>query len=253
MSKSNKNYGKIAKVRVLLDLLFFVLMILVLIPQSTGIPIHEWLSFIILIPFFLHLLVNWKWIANNSKKAFKNVKQKSKFDYFFNWFLYLLMLVVTVSGIVISEAALPVLGIHFKINAFWTVTHNLSATLFMAFLGVHLALHWTWIVQSLKKLKLLADLHHLKQILTIVKKQRKALLLLLALSVILSLGIWWIEYSNWAQQITLNSTKNTTENAQKPTPSWLLYVLPLVKVTVFITIPALLIGLVITIKKKFKK
>ena len=163
------------------------------------------------------------------------------------------MLVVTISGIVISEAALPVFGIHFKINAFWTVTHNLSATLFIAFLGVHLALHWTWIVQSLKKLKLLADLHHLKQISNIIKKQRKALFLLLTVSIVLSLGIWLIEYSEWAQQITINSTKNTTENSQKPTKSWLLYVLPLLKVTVFLTIPALLTRLVITIKKKFKK
>ena len=204
-------------------------------------------------PVFLHLLVNWNWIAKNSKKVFKNVKQKSRFDYFFNWFLYLLMLVVTVSGIVISEAALPVFGIHFKINGFWTVTHNLSATLFIAFLGIHLALHWTWIVQSLKKLKLLADLHYLKQTATVVKNQRNALLLLLALSIILSLGIWLIAFSNWAQQITINSAKNTSENSQKPTPSWLLYVLPLVKVTVFLTIPALLTRLVITIKNKFKK
>jgi len=250
LKKSNKNS---AKLRVILDLLFFILMVLVLIPQSTGIPIHEWLSFVILLPFFLHLLVNWNWITNHSKKLIKNKIQKTKFDYVFNWLLYLLMLVVTVSGIVISEAALPVIGIHFKINAFWTATHNLSATLFIAFLGIHLALHWKWIVQSIKKLKLLADLHYLKQITTVVKKQRKALLLLLAISIILSLGIWWIEYSNWAQQITLNATKNTSENAQKPTQSWLIYVLPLVKVTVFLTIPALLTGLVIKIKKKLKK
>ncbi|MEL0643151.1 hypothetical protein V6251_02065 [Olleya sp. Ti.3.14] len=51
MKKTNKNS---AKLRVILNLLFFILMVLVLIPQSTGIPIHEWLSLVILLPFFLH-------------------------------------------------------------------------------------------------------------------------------------------------------------------------------------------------------
>ena len=49
MKNSNQNSGKASKTRVILDLFFFILMIAVLIPQSTGIDIHEWLSFLILI------------------------------------------------------------------------------------------------------------------------------------------------------------------------------------------------------------
>jgi cytochrome b561 len=109
--KTSKN--KIAKVRIYVDLFFFILMILVLIPQSTGIPIHEWGSFIILFPFFLHLMINWKWIIKNSSKILKKESNKTRFDYIFNWILYLFMLVVTVSGIVISESVLPLFGVYF--------------------------------------------------------------------------------------------------------------------------------------------
>jgi len=78
-------------------------MVLVLIPQSTGIPIHEWASFVILLPFLLHLTINWEWITKNSAKFFKNEGRKTRFDYVLNWLLYLLMIFVTISGIVISE------------------------------------------------------------------------------------------------------------------------------------------------------
>ena len=104
---------KTSKVRIYVDIFFFSLMILVLIPQTTGIPIHEWASFIILLPFFLHLVINWNWIVSNSAAFLKRKPNKTRFDYVFNWLMYFLMIIVTVSGIVISESALPFFGIHF--------------------------------------------------------------------------------------------------------------------------------------------
>ena len=91
---------KPSKVRIYVDIFFFPLMILVLIPQTTGIPIHEWASFIILIPFFLHLIINWDWVSTNSAKFLKRQPNKTRFDYVLNWLMYLLMIIVTVSGIV---------------------------------------------------------------------------------------------------------------------------------------------------------
>ncbi|CDF79491.1 conserved hypothetical membrane protein (DUF4405) [Formosa agariphila KMM 3901] len=228
-------------------------MILVLIPQSTGIAIHEWLSFIILIPFFLHLIINWNWITKHSKNLFKKKLHKTKFDYVFNWILYIVMLLVTVSGIVISEAALPAIGIHFSINPFWTMLHNASATLFIALLGIHLALHWNWIVKTLQKLKFVSEFHNIKQISNILRNRKTEFLILIALSIILSLGIWLIEFTDWAETITRNSTKNITASGPKKAGiQWLMYILPLVKVTVFLCIPAVLTRVIIYLKVKLK-
>ncbi|WP_458626809.1 DUF4405 domain-containing protein [Winogradskyella sp. PC D3.3] len=247
MKKSKKNTGNVNKTRGILDLFFFVLMILVLIPQSTGIAIHEWLSFIILLPFFLHLIVNWNWIVTHSKKLYK---RKLKFDYFFNWLLYIVMLVVTLSGIVISEAALPSMGIHFKITPFWTMIHNASASLFIILLGIHLALHWKWIVNTIKRLHFISDFHHLKQLINILQKHKTTLLVLVSISAILSLSIWLIGFTNWAENI--NSTQNKTTDSQQLPKQWFIYVLPLVKVGVLLCVPAVLTRLIIKIKTKFK-
>lgn len=252
MKNSNQNSGKASKTRVILDLFFFILMIAVLIPQSTGIDIHEWLSFLILIPFFLHLMINWNWIAINTKKLFKKQLRKTKFDYFFNWILYIDMLLVTVSGIVISESALPAIGITFNINPFWTIIHNASATLFIVLLGIHLALHWKWIVTTLQKLKFVSEFHHIKQIIKILRNRRTEVLILISSSILISLAIWLIEYTNWAENITSNSISKTASESKIPAIQWLIYVLPLIKVTVFLCVPAVITRIIIYLKVKLK-
>lgn len=238
-----------SKTRGILDSIFFIVMLLALIPQSTGIVVHEWLSFLILIPFALHLIINWNWITSNSKNLFKSKKQKNKFDYFFNWLLYVAMLVVTVSGIVISEAALPSLGINVEITPFWTKIHNVSASLLIVLLGVHIALHWKWIVKTYKKINFRTDFHHIKSIKSILQKNKKGFLILTIISLVISTVIWLIEFTNWAETINTTTQNKVNTGTKKLPKQWLIYVLPLVKVTVLSCIPALVTRLIIKIKK----
>lgn len=242
-----------SKVRIYLDIFLFTLMILVLIPQTSGIPIHEWASFFIILPFFLHLIINWNWIATNSIKFFKREPNKTRFDYVLNWLLYLLMIIVTVSGIVISESALPLFGVHFEPDGFWSTIHDISATLLMAVFGIHIALHWKWIVTVFRKLKFKSDLHNLDEIKTIIVKYANQLLLIILVSVLLSLVFWSFNYSEWADGFRMNSGNHNGEKSRKFPNSWMIYLLPLVKVTVIITIPALITGASIRLKKKVIK
>lgn len=228
-------------------------MILVLIPQTTGIPIHEWASFIILIPFFLHLIINWNWIATNSVKFFNRQPGKTRFDYILNWLLYLFMIIVTVSGIVISESALTVFGIQIEPDIFWSIIHNLSATLFMAIFGIHIALHWKWILGAIRKLKFKSDLHHLTQIRVIITKYSRELLLIFLVSIVFSLVIWFFEYSEWADSFRINYENHNGAESKRLPKDWMIYILPLLKVTIIITIPAIFTGGIIRIKKIFIK
>ncbi|CAM3606633.1 DUF4405 domain-containing protein [Zobellia roscoffensis] len=247
---------KTSKVRVYVDIFFFALMILVLIPQITGVPIHEWASFIIIMPFFLHLIINWEWIRANSNKFFKKQPNKTRFDNVFNWILYLFMVVVTLSGIVISESALPLVGIHFEPDAFWSKIHDVSATLFMALLGVHIALHWKWIVGAFKKLKFKSDIHHLTDVKRILGTSSRQLMYIIVFSIFVSFVVYILDYSDWAD--SLRVTKEVTERAQNETSdgrpkTWMRYVLPMVKVTVLMTIPALITGGILRLKKRIKR
>ena len=139
------------QIRLYVDIVLFIGMVLVLAPQATGIPLHEWASFLIIIPLFIHVILDWKWIVAITKRLFKRQPSETRFNYIWDWLLFVMMVIAIFTGVVISEAALPALGIQMTIDPFWSMLHNLSANLLMVVIGVHLAMHWKWIVINFKR------------------------------------------------------------------------------------------------------
>lgn len=135
----------ISKAKYANDSLLLLFFVLASAPQATGIPAHEWISFLYLIPFVLHLLLNWDWLARIPRQLFGKISIENKINVIWNSLLYLMMVFVTISGILISEAALPALGWNLAEDRFWSNMHHLSGNLLMPMLGIHLALHWNWI------------------------------------------------------------------------------------------------------------
>ena len=56
-----------------------------------------------------------------------------------------------VSGLMISEVAMPALGLKFQIGDGWSKLHDLSANTVLILLGLHTALHWNWIVSTVMR------------------------------------------------------------------------------------------------------
>jgi hypothetical protein len=55
------------------------------------------------------------------------------------------MTLCVASGILISEVALPKLGITLPASSFWRQMHDTTATLTLILVPVHAALRWRWI------------------------------------------------------------------------------------------------------------
>jgi hypothetical protein len=51
----------------------------------------------------------------------------------------------------ISEVAIPTLGINLQIGGGWSKLHDLSANTALILLGLHTALHWNWIVSTVMR------------------------------------------------------------------------------------------------------
>ncbi len=132
-----------------LDVLLLTLFVLVCAPVATGLPVHEWLSLIFALPVVLHLLWHWNWVLGVFTRTARKLPAATQFSRVWNLLLFVLMVVASVSGILISEAALPVFGIHPVRDVFWTLVHRASANLTLIVVGVHLAVHWRWIAQRL--------------------------------------------------------------------------------------------------------
>ena len=140
------------KTRYVMDVLLLVSFMIVSAPQATGLPLHEWLSLLFIVPFAIHLLLHWDWITHSFTRLFSKLSAKERFNTVWNYLLYLMMLLATVSGFLVSVALLPTLQIDIKIQDFWSKVHHDSATLIMPMIGIHLALHWNWMVQLTKRM-----------------------------------------------------------------------------------------------------
>lgn len=139
------------QIKLYVDIFLLLSFILVNIPQATGIPFHEWASVLFILPLLIHILLDWKWIVNVTKRMFGRLPGEVRFNQIFDLIIFIMMTLALMTGFVISEAALPAMGIAVTIDPFWSMMHDLTANLTMVLIGVRLAMHWGWIVSSFKR------------------------------------------------------------------------------------------------------
>tara|TARA_R110001583_G_scaffold145698_1_gene297687 strand:- start:12458 stop:12922 length:465 start_codon:yes stop_codon:yes gene_type:complete len=140
------------KTRYVMDVVLLVSFMIVSAPQATGIMLHEWLSLLFIVPFAIHLMLHWDWIKKSYGQLFLKSPAKERFNIVWDFIIYIMMLVVFVSGFLVSVALLPAFNVNIQIQDFWSKIHHDSATLIMPMIGVHLALHWDWIITFTKKM-----------------------------------------------------------------------------------------------------
>lgn len=145
MSKQNRN-------KLLIDLLAFVTFLISMDPRSSGIPVHEWLTLAVTGVLIVHLLLNWDWIVDVTKRLFIKSTNWARINYVFNWLLFIDGVLIMLSGIMISQSVMPFFGISMPENFAWRELHDMSAKLFLVILGIHIALHWNWIKVNLMRL-----------------------------------------------------------------------------------------------------
>jgi hypothetical protein len=135
----------------ILDLLIFIGFLLALDPRITGIAIHEWLTIAGTAAIILHLLLNWNWIAGLTRRMFRKVAIKLLLNYILNWLFFIDGVLVMLTGIMISQVVLPLLGLQAVGGANWRQLHVLTADLLLYILALHLALNWDWVVNVIKR------------------------------------------------------------------------------------------------------
>jgi hypothetical protein len=133
-----------------LDLLLFVLVIVLLAPRLTGLPAHEWLGLCLAALLILHLLFSWRWISTATRRLGRPMPARFRINYLINVTLFVLVMLVIVSGVVISRVALPRLGVTLIEDRSWRALHNLTLNWLTLFTGLHLAMNWEWVVRMLR-------------------------------------------------------------------------------------------------------
>ena len=142
-SQTLKNYW--------LDIALFFAFIIDMITRFTGIPIHEWLGIGFGIALIYHLLLHWDWIISISRRLLRRLPSGQRLRYVIDLALFLDIVVLTMTGIWISEVAMRQLGIPVSPSFFWRRVHELTADFAIWLVALHLALDWKWIVSTTKR------------------------------------------------------------------------------------------------------
>lgn len=140
------------KLNLLVDIGIFLAFLVAMAPHFSGIAVHEWLGISFGAAIVAHLLLHWQWIVEVTKRFFGKAQWSARVNYVLNVLLFIDITVVTLTGLMISEAALPLFGIRLAPGGAWRMLHTLSADLFVVIVGLHIALHWHWIVGTTKRL-----------------------------------------------------------------------------------------------------
>jgi hypothetical protein len=139
--------------KVAIDIIASVVYIICANPLVTGLAIHEWLSLGIVVVFIVHVAVNFDLVLSVFRAQRANAVRPyiDKLNLALNVALIICFMVVTVSGIMISNHILPTFGLYAQGYWLWMPVHTISAKVFLALLILHIALHIKWFLSLLPR------------------------------------------------------------------------------------------------------
>ena len=139
------------KTNLVLDATIFAAFLAVANPSLTGMTIHEWLALAFAAAIATHLLFHWKWLVTITKQFFKKFFHQSRLNYVVDALFFVAMTAAMFSGLMISKSIMATLGFQLEVSRSWKTIHTLASDISLLLLGLHFALHFKWVISSLKR------------------------------------------------------------------------------------------------------
>jgi hypothetical protein len=129
----------------------FIGFLLATAPHATGQTIHEWLGLAFGAGIVTHLLLHWKWIVNVVRRFFSRLPGQVRINSVLNSLLFVAVTLIIFSGIMISKVVLSTFGLTGSHDAIWRGLHTSATNVAVIIVGLHIALHWKWILSTMKR------------------------------------------------------------------------------------------------------
>lgn len=139
------------KTNLWIDITIALAFLVALEPALTGFSIHEWLGLAFGGAIVVHLLMHWQWLVSVTKGFFRRLAGQPRINYILNALLFIAVTLIVFSGVMISEEVMPLFGIQMAGDNFWRFIHVQTSDLSLFLVGLHIALHWKWILNALKR------------------------------------------------------------------------------------------------------
>ena len=137
---------------ILLDLVLVGGMLALFSFNLTGLALHEWLGLALCAPLLAHLLANWRWFAATTGRLLAALPWQTRLVYLLNASLFGSLTLVMLSGLLLSEVALPRLAALSGNRGFWRVLHTQSSNATLLLVALHLAVYAPRVMALLRQL-----------------------------------------------------------------------------------------------------
>jgi len=134
------------------DAFVFALFVVVVNVPLTGLAIHEWLGILIAVAMIVHILQHANWVATTTRRFLSATSLQNRVNYLLVVGIFIGFVSIIASGLLISEVALPWLGITPGGGAFWFWLHLASVGWVIWLTAIHLAVNWRWIASASDRL-----------------------------------------------------------------------------------------------------
>ena len=119
--------------------------------HATGRTIHEWFGMAFAAALLVHLVIGWRWVVNIAMRLFEKLPNMTRIGFLLNAALLIDFGMITYTGLAMSHAVLPALGLTGTAGREMRHTHELYSNLAIALVLAHVALHWKWIVGVVRR------------------------------------------------------------------------------------------------------
>jgi hypothetical protein len=133
--------------KIITDLTVAAGTLILLSEKLTGETIHEWLGVAGVAALLTHLLLSFDWFAAATKRFFQKQTWQVRLNWIVSAAMFIAMTAALYSGLVISKTVMPLLGLELTGGFAWKSIHSLSSNFILFLTGLHLAIHWKWVMK----------------------------------------------------------------------------------------------------------
>ncbi|NTW28889.1 MAG: DUF4405 domain-containing protein [Coriobacteriia bacterium] len=133
-----------------IDVIAFVLYVVAIYPRISGLLVHEWLCLGLLLVVLLHTVLHWDWAIDTLKRFLGKISVASRWNLLIDIALFVAFIVEMVSGLLISRHVLLSFGSFAPGYFVWKPVHISAATVLLALVLAHLAMHQKWIFATVR-------------------------------------------------------------------------------------------------------
>lgn len=109
------------------------------LPDVTGVAAHEWLGLVVFAVLIVHVACHVDWVVDALRSARGGVKLARHGRLVLDALIAVVLAVTMVSGIMISGAVLPTLGLYAQGYYFWDPLHAVASKALLALILLHVA------------------------------------------------------------------------------------------------------------------